>query len=534
MSLNNQFSLWIYPEHSEIELESGQELIRDFTKSVFIYEKHERLYVTSEGRVSLSEAEGYYKLVAYDYDYKNISIGSKEFMEEHNVKYPYVLGGMAQGIASADMVVAAAADGFLGFFGTGGMAVSEVEKAIIEIKGRIGSNGVFGVNMISANPLKDEEMINLLLKHDVKRIEVAGAVTLTPAIVEYRLRGAYRENGRVITKNKIFAKVSREEVASLFMSPPPEKIIKLLLEKGRITGEEAELAQEIPVAEDIIAEADSGGHTDNRPALVLFQNMAILRIQMMDKYKYKHGRIRIGAAGGICSPYTVLAAFTLGADFVMTGSINQSCVEAGTCHEVKGILAQISMSDVANAPSADMFEMGSRVQVMTKGVMFHLKANKLYETFKNCASIEEIDHKTRTYLETKIFNDTLENVWNNTRQFFLNTDPEILKRAEKNPKLKMALIFRSYLGLSSKWAQRGEMDKKADFQIFCGPAMGAFNRWVKDTYLEEPANRKVTDVAKNLIYGAMYLRRLNYLKTQCSKINLDNFQVTPSRIWAEI
>lgn len=81
--------------------------------------------------------------------------------------------------------------------------------------------------------------------------------------------------------------------------------------------------------------------------------------------------------------------------FVVSGSINQSCIEAQTSEIVKQMLSQVSMKDVANAPSADMFEMGSKVQVMTKGLMFHLKANKLYELYQNCSSMEGIPENIR-------------------------------------------------------------------------------------------------------------------------------------------
>ncbi|BCJ94407.1 2-nitropropane dioxygenase [Anaerocolumna cellulosilytica] len=531
MNTGNQISLWIRPEAEELELYSGKDLLKNFQESVYVYEKNGIFFITREGNILLNEKDGYYKLVANDSSYNKVNLGSGEFIKEHQVSYPYVLGGMAQGIASVDLVVAAAEKNIMSFFGTGGLNLQRVDNALKQIKSRIKKDGVYGVNIISANPKKDEEIISLLIQHEVRIIEVAGAVTLTPAIVEYRLQGIHKKDNRIITKNKIFAKISREEVASLFMSPPPEKIITQLLNEGRITKEEARLAVEISVSEDIIAEADSGGHTDNRPALVLYQNMVLLRNQIMKKYQYKHGRIRIGAAGGICTPYTVYAAFSLGVDFVMTGSVNQSCIEAGTSQEVKTILSKLSMSDVANAPSADMFEMGSRVQVMTKGLLFHVKANKLYEVYKNFDSIEQIDSKTRNYLEEKVFKENLNDVWHKTRQFFVDNDPILLSRADKNEKLKMALIFRSYLGLSSKWAQNGEMDKKVDFQVFCGPAMGAFNRWVKDTYLEYPENRRVADVAKNMIYGAMYLKRLYFLSTQCQRIDMNNFQVVPDEKW---
>ncbi len=41
------------------------------------------------------------------------------------------------------------------------------------------------------------------------------------------------------------------------------------------------------------------------------------------------GRSRIGAAGGISTPWAAAAALAMGAAYLVTGSVNQSCVEAG-------------------------------------------------------------------------------------------------------------------------------------------------------------------------------------------------------------
>ena len=76
----------------------------------------------------------------------------------------------------------------------------------------------------------------------------------------------------------------------------------------------------------------------------------------------------------------------------------------------------------------------------------------------------------------------------------------------------MALIFRSYLGLAAVWARNGDLSRKIDYQIYCGPSMGAFNEWVKDSFLEIPENRKVATVALNILYGAAFLRRCNYIQ----------------------
>jgi hypothetical protein len=53
-----------------------------------------------------------------------------------------------------------------------------------------------------------------------------------------------------------------------------------------------------------------------------------------------------------------------------------------------------------------------------------------------------------------------------------------------------------------------------DYQIWCGPAMGAFNQWAKDSFLTGPENRKTPDLALNLLFGACVITRAMILKTQ--------------------
>ena len=81
-------------------------------------------------------------------------------------------------------------------------------------------------------------------------------------------------------------------------------------------------------------------------------------------------------------------------------------------------------------------------------------------------------------------------------------------------KLKMALIFRSYLGRASGWANQGESSRNIDYQVWCGPAMGAFNQWAKGSFLEKAENRKVVNVAKNLMVGAIIWSRAQMLRMQ--------------------
>jgi hypothetical protein len=78
----------------------------------------------------------------------------------------------------------------------------------------------------------------------------------------------------------------------------------------------------------------------------------------------------------------------------------------------------------------------------------------------------------------------------------------------------MALVFRWYLGMSSRWANRGEPGREMDYQIWCGPAMGAFNEWVRGGILEPWENRRAVDVAHNMLHAAAVITRANAIRSQ--------------------
>jgi PfaD family protein len=267
------------------------------------------------------------------------------------------------------------------------------------------------------------------------------------------------------------------------------------------------------MAEDLTAEADSGGHTDNQPAIVLLPTLLDLRDRLCAEHRY-HTPVRVGAAGGIATPWSAVAAFAMGAAYLVTGSINQSCVEAGTSDTVRRLLCQAHQGDVAMAPAADMFEMGVKVQVLKRGTMFAMRAGKLFELYRAFDSLEALPASERAQVEKTIFRAPLEEIWDQTREYFRDRDPAQVVRAERDPKHQLALVFRWYLGQSSHWANRGEPTRAVDYQIWCGPAMAAFNDWVRGSFLEHPENRGVASVALNILYGAAVLLRARALSGQ--------------------
>lgn len=436
------------------------------------------------------------------------SLGDTSFCRDHGLHYAYVGGAMANGIASVEIVEALSRDGMLGFFGAAGLPVELVNESVDRLNASLG-DAPFGVNLIHSPNEPDVEMAlaKMFIEKGVHLIEASAFLKITAPVIKYRLSGVHRaEDGSIVTPNRIVAKVSREELAEKFFSPAPEKIVQKLLEAGEITAEEAELAKHIPVAQDITAEADSGGHTDHRPALALLPTLLSLR----DRKQSEHGYdvpLRVGLGGGISTPESAVAAFTMGAAYIVTGSVNQACVESGTSDIVREMLAETRQADVAKAPAADMFEMGVTVQVLKRGTMFAMRGNKLYELYRAHGSLEEIPAAEREKLEKQFFRATFDEVWASTKAFFAERDPRQNERAERDPKHKMALVFRSYLGQASTWANRGVEDRKMDYQVWCGPAMGAFNEWASGTFLDDWHERRVDLVGRNILVGAAILTR---------------------------
>ncbi|MEA5565007.1 PfaD family polyunsaturated fatty acid/polyketide biosynthesis protein [Anabaena sp. UHCC 0399] len=458
-------------------------------------------------------------------------LGDPNFLSFHNVKYAYTAGAMAHGIASEELVIAFGKEGILSSFGAGGLAPARVETAINRIQQAL-PQGPYAFNLLHSpsEPAIERRVVDLYLQYQVRTIEASAFLDLTENIVYYRAAGlSLNSVNQIAINNKVIAKISRREVATKFLQPAPTKILKQLVEQGLISELQANLAEKVPVADDVTVEADSGGHTDNRPLVCLLSSIVELRDNIQRKYDYEQP-VRIGAGGGIATPQSALAAFMMGAGYVVTGSINQSCIEAGTSQHTKQLLAQAEMADVMMTPAADMFEMGVKVQVLKRGTFFPLRAQKLFDLYKSYESIEDIPLVERDKLEKQVFQKSLDAVWQETVAYLSQRNPVKLAQASNNPKLKMALIFRWYLGLSSRWSNSGEPGREMDYQIWCGPAMGSFNDWVRGSYLEVPSNRKVVDVAHHIMTGAAFLYRIQSLKFQGLQMPNNYSQYFPSEM----
>lgn len=444
------------------------------------------------------------------------SLGSGDFRRRHGLRQAYMAGSMAGGISGEELVVSLARAGYLASFGAAGLGAGRIDEALGRLRRTLGPSGTpYACNLIHSPgaPGRERDCVDACLRHGVRCVEASAFVHLTPDLVRYRLAGLApgAGPGGARVGHRIVAKVSRPEVAELFLRPAPDAVVADLVARGQVSAEQARLAREVPMADDITVEGDSGGHTDRRPLAVALPAVVRLRDRLAREQPHA-ARVGVGAAGGIGTPEAVVAALTLGASYVVTGSVNQAAAESGTSPEVRELLAQTGPADCTMAPAADMFEQGVTVQVLGRGTMFAGHAARLYRLYRDHDALEDLPHAEREYLCRRVLRKPVEEVWREVAGHLRDGDPERLRRAERDPKCRMAAVFRWYLGMASRWAAAGERARSGDWQVWCGPAMGAFNEWTAGTLLAVPEERRVADVAGHLMRGAAFHSRLTQLR----------------------
>lgn len=436
-------------------------------------------------------------------------LGSQAFKQQLGLDYAYMAGPMNLGIASAEMVVRLAENKMLGFISSALISTEQLKAMIQQVKDHLKQNEAFGVG-ISYNrefPGQERTILSIVREEKIRVLQLFNYIQMTEAYAEFRIKDlhhAKETNGKPTT---VLVKLSRPEIAELFMKPISSNMMEQLLGQQRITIEEAQWARQFPASDGICVEADSGGFTEGKSLLTLLPGIMDIRKNCTRTYQYK-SNIFVGAAGGIGTPYAAFCMFLLDADFIMTGSVNVASVEAGISDCGKEKLLQLDIQDTGYTSAVDFFEFGSRVQVMKKGSLFCAKARRLYELYGQFDSIEEIDDKTKEMLISRYFHKELD--------IILKEALELRPQEYIDDKVKLRLLFQWYLIQTQKYTISGNRENLSDFQIYCSSAMGAFNRYVKGTKLERLDNRRVDLIGRMIMDGARELavKKRNQIKSE--------------------
>ena len=459
-------------------------------------------------------------------------LGDRSFAEAHGVRFPYVAGEMANGIATPRLVVAMARAGMLGFFGAAGLSVDRVERGLDEIVRNLeGRPAAWGANLIHSptEPALEARVAKLYADRAVPCIEASAFMDLTPNIVRLACSRApcrRRRSGRAAPPHprqglKTGGGAPLHVARAAGDASRPRRTARALRGRGsalatRAAREATSRWKPIPAVTRTTARWACSSRGCSRCA-TRWPPRSDSRIQAPSVSARR-------AASAL--PSATAAAFALGAAYVMTGSVNQSAVESGLSEDGRRMLAQADLADVAMAAAADMFELGVKLQVLKRGTLFAVRANRLYEVYRANLGLDTLDTPTRLEVE-KIFGRSIDDVNRETETFWRARDEGQLDRALSDPKHRMALVLRWYLGQSSRWAIAGETSRRGDYQIWCGPAMGAFNAWVRGSFLEDPANRSVVQIGRNLLEGAAVVTRAHQLRTYGVSIPHDAFTFHP-------
>lgn len=446
----------------------------------------------------------------------SFSLGSKEFVKDYAVKYPYVAGSMCHGISSAQLVIKMAQAGFLSFLGNNGLPLARIQELIITTKKHLYKDENFGINVdyFAGNSSRKMALIDLSIKHGVHVIEVSNYDQIGLELVKYRANGLEMKNGQITINNKILIKTSLSKTAALFMQPAPLHLLEKLLQQKDITEQQFQLCQQIPMADDICVEGD--GAWINRQAVTMIKLPEFMRLRHKFSKKqsnmFKHaGQIRIGASGGMGTPEAVAMVFAMGADFIVTGSINQCTVEARISDHAKHILQETTTDDTTYAISGELFESGAKSQIINKGSYFSARAQKLYDIYRLHDGLNDVDKKTKKHIEQHFFQRDCDSIID---EIMTHADSKEKAAINNNEKLKMLKVFQWYFNHSRTLAIEGHQKQQKNYQIYCGPSMGAFNQWLEGGPFEKWQNRHVDQIAallmdKTYAYVKKYQDTLN-------------------------
>ena len=157
---------------------SIQAKISNLDKPCYFVEKNGVVGVSNEAHPG--ELAGNLNVQAYTAPISVAQLGDPAYRTAHGTHYAYYAGAMANGIASAELVIALGKAGILCSFGAGGCVPSHVEASLQKIQAAL-PNGPYAANLIHSpkEPALERGNVDLFLKYNVTTVEASAFLGFT-------------------------------------------------------------------------------------------------------------------------------------------------------------------------------------------------------------------------------------------------------------------------------------------------------------------------------------------------------------------
>lgn len=151
--------------------------------------------------------------------------GDSSFKKTYGTKYCYYAGAMANGIASAEMVIALGKSGFMGSYGSGGLSLERISADIDKIQSALFHGEPYMINMLSSRNADAEwKLARLFIEKNVHAVEASAFIMLSEPLVYYRLHGlTENKDGSVNIPNKVLPKFPERKFFVCFQCRPIKK-----------------------------------------------------------------------------------------------------------------------------------------------------------------------------------------------------------------------------------------------------------------------------------------------------------------------
>jgi hypothetical protein len=199
----------------------------DFDSFVMVVASENRIGLTTQGNINTFSTPGALPLMGWAVPVSPETLGKASFCSTYGTRYAYYGGAMANGISSAEMVIALGKAGFMGSFGSAGLVPARIEAAIQTVQQAL-PHGPYAFNLINSpnEPSLEQRAAALYLSLGIRVVEASAYVDMTVPLVLYRSAGLGLDAaGNIVINNHVIAKLSRKEVARRFLEPAPLDIL---------------------------------------------------------------------------------------------------------------------------------------------------------------------------------------------------------------------------------------------------------------------------------------------------------------------